>query len=255
MLSRDNKHVKMALKLKLKKYREQEGKFLIEGIRFIEEAIREKVVEYIFYTDKLRKLSGGEDILSSSCEKFEVEEEVLKDISDTETPQGAAAVVSKTSWSLSDVKSDFLIIVDGVQDPGNLGTIIRTADAAGAGGVVVMKGTVDVFNGKTLRSTMGSIFHIPVIFYDSFEKLMGELGAEGYRIYATSLESSEYIYNCDFRKKTAIVIGNEGNGVPEEHLRLATDRIKIPMPGRAESLNAAAATAVVIYEVVRQRMG
>lgn len=255
MLSRDNKHVKQALKLKQKKYREQEDRFLIEGIRFIEEAINEEAVKYILYSDKLHRISGGEDILSSGCECYEVEENVLSELSDTETPQGAVAVVSKTAWNLLDVKSDFIIIADGVQDPGNLGTIIRTADAAGAGGVVVIKGTVDVFNGKTLRSTMGSIFHIPVIFYDSFEKLVEELGSEGYRIYATSLEASEYIYNCDFKGKTAIVIGNEGNGVPEEHLKLATHRIKIPMPGRAESLNAAAATAVVIYEVVRQRMG
>jgi RNA methyltransferase, TrmH family len=254
MLSRDNKLVKLALKLKQKKYREQENKFLIEGIRFIEEGIKEKSVDYILYSEKLHRMAGSEIVLESSCDKYEIPEDLLKELADTETPQGAVAVVSKQDWAIEDIKKDFIIIADGLQDPGNLGTIIRTADAAGAGAVIIVKGTVDVFNGKTLRSTMGSIFHLPVLFYDSFEELSEELKAQGYNIYATSLEAEDYIYGCDFKKKTAIVIGNEANGVPEEHINLSTHKTKIPMPGNAESLNAATAASIVMFEVVRQRL-
>lgn len=254
MLSRDNKQVKQALKLKQKKYRELEGKFLIEGVRFIDEAVKENVIECIFYTDKLQRVAGHEPILHAECEKHEVSEDILKELADTETPQGAVAVVTKQNWSINDIKNDFIIIADGIQDPGNLGTIIRTADAAGAGGVMIVKGTVDVFNSKTLRSTMGSIFHVPVVFYEDFESMAEELTGLGFSIFATSLEAKDYIYNKDFKGKTAVVIGNEAKGVPEEHLNLATHKIKIPMPGRAESLNAATAASIIMFEVVRQRI-
>lgn len=254
MLGRENKLVKKALKLRQKKYREMEGRFLIEGLRFVIEAINEKKVEYILYSSRLLNLKGHEEILNSVCEKFEVSEELIKELSDTETPQGVVAVVKKDEYTFSNIRSSFVVIADGVQDPGNLGTIIRTSDAADAGAVIIIKGTVDVYNSKTLRSTMGSIFHIPVIFCDSFEEASDDLKNLGYRIYATSLEASGSIYHCDFKENTAVVIGNEANGIPEEHLSLATDLVKIPMPGRSESLNAGVAAAVIIYEVLRQRL-
>jgi TrmH family RNA methyltransferase len=254
MLSKDNKLVKLAIKLKQKKYREEEGKFIIEGVRFVEEGIKEGAAEYVLYSSKLHETRGSERILKSSGEIYEVPPEVINELSDTENPQGVVAVVKKKNWNAGDIKNDFVLIADGIQDPGNMGTIIRTCDAAGVGGVAVIKGTVDIYNPKVLRSTMGSIFHIPILMYNDFQSLAVELKSQGYNIYAASLDTENFVYDCDFREKTAFVIGNEANGIPGEHMEKCTHKIKIPILGSAESLNAAIAGAVVIYEAVRQRM-
>ncbi|KRQ87344.1 23S rRNA (uridine(2479)-2'-O)-methyltransferase [Caloramator mitchellensis] len=252
MLSKNNKLIKDTLKLKQKKYRDESGKFIIEGARFVEEALNENKVEYIFYSGKFAS-SKYSSILDANCPKYEVEDAVIKELSDTETPQGIIAVCIKTDYDL-EVLKDFAVIIDGVQDPGNLGTIIRTADAAGADAVIIVKGTVDVYNSKTLRSTMGSIFHLPVIYIDEFETSIDILKQKGFKVYATDLTAKSYIYDFDFKQKTAIIIGNEANGIPQSHIELATDKIKIPMIGRAESLNAAMASSILLYEVVRQRI-
>lgn len=254
ILSKDNKLIKGAQKLKQKKYREEENRFIIEGIRFVEEGIMAGDIEHIFYSQKLLEAKGSERILNKHSSIHEVSDAVLKELCDTENPQGVAAVVNKRFWNIVDIKNNFIVIADGVQDPGNMGTIIRTCDAAGLGAVIVIKGSVDIYNSKTLRSTMGSIFHIPVIVYDDFKNIAEELSSDGYNIYGASLDTESYIYDCNFRDKTAVVIGNEANGIPEEHLKFCTHRIKIPMAGTAESLNAAVAGAVIIYEGVRQRM-
>lgn len=253
MLSRDNHFVKHALRLKQRKYRDEEGRFIIEGIRLIEEGIRENLVEYILYSSKLMETNGAERIEKSGIRMYEVSHDILKELCDTQNPQGAIAVAAKPDAAKEGLQGDFIIIADGIQDPGNLGTIIRTADAAGADGVILLKGTVDAYNPKTLRSTMGSVFHIPVMYYEEVESLVESLRGKGYSIYASSLEDSEVIYNCDFKGKVAIVIGNEANGIPKEHMNLYTHKMKIPMIGRAESLNAASAAAIIMYEVVRQR--
>ena len=253
MVNRDNKYVKMALKLKTKKYREEEGRFIVEGIRFVEEAILSGYIDYILFSQKLFKTSDPERAMNVDCPKFEVETELLKEICDTENPQGIVAVVKKKNWKFHEEANDFIVIADGIQDPGNLGAIIRTADAAGAGAVVTTKGTVDVYNDKTLRATMGSIFHLPIISAPDFNELAKSLIDMGYEIYAASLESSKYIYDCDFKGKSALILGNEANGIPQEHMEFVTQKIKIPMPGGSESLNVASAAAILIYEVVRQR--
>lgn len=254
MLSKDNKLVKLGLKLKQKKYRDEEGKFLIEGIRFVEEGITAGDVEHIFYSQKLFESHGYERILDKHFSTHEVSDAVLKELCDTENPQGVAAIVNKRLWDVNSIKNNFILIADGIQDPGNMGTIIRTCDAAGVGAVAVIKGSVDIYNSKTLRSTMGSIFHIPVIVYEDFKSFAEKLTASGYNIYAASLDTESYIYDWDFREKTAVVIGNEANGIPGEHIDICTHRVKIPIVGTAESLNAAVAGAIIIYEAVRQRM-
>lgn len=253
MIGKDNKVFKNVLKLKQKKFREQEDKFIIEGLRFVEEAVNNGVVDTIFYT-----LKQEEEVINSlfkaPVNKYEVSENMMKNLCDTENPQGIAAVINKNKWNIDDIKNDFVVVSDGIQDPGNLGTIIRTSDASGAGAVIIIKGTVDVYNSKTLRSTMGSIFHIPIIYFDSFEDFIDEFKNRQYNIYASSLSSSEYIYDCNFKSKTAIIIGNEANGMPQEHIELCTHTTKIPMIGMAESLNAASAASIMIYEVLRQRL-
>lgn len=252
MLSRENKIIKDALKLKQRKYREKEGLFLIEGIRFIEEAIKSKSIKYVLYSSKIYETKGYERVLNSLIDKYEISNELLKELADTENPQGAIGIVHKKIWSIDDIENNLIVVCDGIQDPGNLGTIIRTCDAA-LGAVVVIKGSVDVYNSKTLRSTMGSIFHIPVLFYDDFEIAVKDIKNRGYSLYAADLEADKYIYDVDFRKKSAIIIGNEANGIPCEHIEFVDEKIKIPMIGMAESLNASVAAGVIIYEVVRQR--
>ncbi|MDF2672144.1 MAG: methyltransferase [Clostridiales bacterium] len=254
MLSKDNKLIKLALKLKQKKYRDEENKFLIEGVRFVEEGIITGDVEHIFYSKKLFETRGHERILQKQISAYEVSDVLLKELCDTENPQGVAAIVNKRLWNTIDIKKDFILIADGVQDPGNMGTIIRTCDAAGVGAIAIIKGSVDIYNPKTLRSTMGSIFHIPVIPYEDFISLSEELSQAEFNIFAASLDTENYIYDCNFKEKTAVVIGNEANGIPAEHMKLCTHKVKIPIVGTAESLNAAVAGAVIIYEVVRQRM-
>lgn len=254
MLSRENAVVRETLKLKMKKYRDKEKKFIIEGVRFVEEGIKSGNIDYILYSKKLHDVSGGDQILESTFKRFEVSDDVMKEICDTENPQGVAAVALKCEPKLDGIDKSFIVIVDGVQDPGNMGTIIRTADAAGAGGIAVIKGSVDIYNSKTLRATMGSVFHIPFFFYDDFKSAAEEIKSWGCSIYASALEGKKNIYDCNFKGNTAVVIGNEGNGIPSEDLKYADCIMKIPMPGNAESLNAASASAVIIFEVVRQRL-
>ncbi|SKA89040.1 RNA methyltransferase, TrmH family [Caloramator quimbayensis] len=254
MLSRENKLIKDSIKLKQKKYRDKEGLFLIEGIRFIEEAVKDNSLKYLLYSSRVYETNGSERILNSNIEKYEVSDDIIKELCDTENPQGAVGVSYKKNWNIDDFNKDFIVIADGIQDPGNLGTIIRTCDAAGAGGVIILKGCVDVYNSKTLRSTMGSIFHIPILFYDDFEKLSKDVKSKGYNIYGASLDAQKYIYDIDFKKKSAIIIGNEANGIPESHFEYVDEKIKIPMIGSAESLNASIAAGIIIYEVVRQRI-
>lgn len=253
LISRDNQYVKGAIKLKQKKFREQEGKFLAEGVRFISEAIQEGLTEYILYSEKLLKTRGGEELLKANVPFYEIEDKVLSELCDTENPQGAAAVVRKPEAVIDIKNCSFIVILDGVQDPGNLGTIIRTCDAAGVEGIFLIKGTADIYNDKVLRSTMGSVFHIPTEASADFDEVNRRLLEEGYSVYASSLSESTELYSCSFKGKTAVIIGNEANGVPENHIKAATDRIRIPMPGRAESLNAATAAAVILFEAVRQR--
>lgn len=252
ILKRDSNIVKNAIKLKQKKYRDLEEKFLVEGIRFVEEAINEGVVELILYSNSIYELNGYDRVLNNNIVKYEVEEAAIKELSNTTTPQKIIAVARKPKLKAKDDAS-FVVIIDKVQDPGNLGTIIRTCDAAGVDAVYLIKGTVDLYNDKTLRSTMGSIFHIPVIQYDSFKELCDELYSKGFDIYASCL-NGENIYTHSFKNKTAIVIGNEANGMSEEDINLCNKKVKIPMLGRAESLNASVAASIMVYEVVRQRI-
>lgn len=252
VLKRDSSIVKNAIKLKQKKYREQEDKFLAEGIRFVEEAILEGLVDHIFYSKDIYSVNGYERVLNNDLPKFEVDESVIKELTNTTTPQRVVAVVRKPKIEINEDLS-FVVVVDKVQDPGNLGTIIRTCDAAGVDAVYIIKGTVDVYNDKTLRSTMGSIFHIPILYYETFKDVVENLYSMGFNIYASALDGED-LYKTDLKGKTAVVIGNEANGMSQEDIMLCNKKIRIPMIGRAESLNASVAAAVIIYEALRQRL-
>lgn len=259
--SSSNSLIKHVKSLHRKKTRWETKSFFVEGIRAVEETIISKAdIEFILYSDSLLESKGGEELLNLVNKNYKkvynITEKLLKDISDTENPQGIIAVVKFTTVSLDEVildKDNFLVLLDKVQDPGNMGTIIRTADALGANGIIVVKGCVDVFSPKTIRSTMGSIFHVPLVYHEDIEDIIETLKEKNIKVVATGLESSKPCYDVDFKEDFALVIGNEASGVSQKVLAKSDNIVKIPMKGSAESLNAAIASGVVMYEASRQR--
>lgn len=252
--SKENGIVKEIKKLKEKKYRDLNKCFLAEGFRFVEEALKSNFkIKYLFISEKnegkFKEL--GFDKLVNNTKVFKVTDDVMKQICSTETPQGIAAVVEYKNEDLL-IKKGFYILVDKVQDPGNIGTIIRSANAAGALGVIVTRGTVDVYNDKTLRATMGSIFKIPIIFEDKDFSNIDKLKAVGFKLITSSLNTSYNFYDVDLTEKIIIAVGNEGNGISEEVMNLGDVSVKIPMPGDAESLNVGVAASIMMFEAVRQ---
>lgn len=254
--SRENSIIKEVKKLKEKKFRNDRKQFFIEGFRFVSEALAstfEVPLVFIDENEKDRWVSFQmEEKLQSITKVYSVSSSVLKSLSATETPQGIAAVVN-FKYITPLYKNGFYILVDKIQDPGNLGTIIRTAHASGASGVILSEGTVDLYNEKTLRSTMGSIFHLPLIEDKNYETVRS-MKKEGFRLVASSLDCNADFYELDLKGPVIIAVGNEGAGISEEVLKLSDYKVKIPMPGGAESLNAAVAAAVMMYEAVRQKM-
>ena len=256
--SKDNETIKKIKKLKEKKYRDQNGKYLIEGIKLIREAIAEKAdIDTIVVCDNCVKTGEIDQKVLYEIAKYNcvyVDEKVFNNITDVQNPQGLLAVVEKKN-SDKDIKydEDVIMVLDDIQDPGNLGTILRTIDSVGLSQVIVSKKSGDVFNPKVVRSTMGAIFRVNIIESENLVNTLKEIKKHKFKIVATSLQTEESIYDIEY-KKTAIVIGNEANGVSKEVLDISDKKIKIPMPGKTESLNAAVATGVVLYEYVRQNL-
>lgn len=254
--SKDNALIKETKKLKEKRYRAHKNQFIIEGFRFVEEALKSDFnVSEVFLSEKALDRWHSFDMNKKLQQKTKlhiVKESILKIVSNTETPQGVVAVVEnnkKTAIS----SEGFYVLVDKLQDPGNMGTIIRSAHAAGAKGIILTKGTVDVFNDKTLRSTMGSIFNIPII-EDNDLKVVNSLKEMGYKLIVSSLEDSKNFYDIDLTENIIIAVGNEGTGISTEIYSKGNVKVKIPMPGNAESLNVAAAASIMMFEAVRQRL-
>ncbi|MGF0108283.1 MULTISPECIES: TrmH family RNA methyltransferase [unclassified Clostridium] len=254
--SKDNNLFKYIKKLKERKFRNKEGLFILEGLRLIDEAIKAKMeIEYIIiskeYEERFEEfllknndLGGKISFLSNN---------LFMQIASTENPQGIIAIVKKKN-NKNTLDGDFYLICDKVQDPGNLGTIIRTAHAAGVNGIILTKGTVDIYNDKTIRSTMGSIFYIPIFYDDENYRIIRLLKEDGFNLVATSLAESKNFFEEDLRGKTILAVGNEGNGISDELFELADKKVKIPMPGGAESLNVSIATSIILFEKVRQNL-
>lgn len=253
--SKDNIKIKEIKKLKDKRHRIKSGKFLVEGFRFVEEAFKSSyTVEYVVINDKFKhkiKEFDGEFENQSKTKIFHVSESLFKWICDTENPQGILAVVNNKE-SIIENKAGFFVLADKIQDPGNMGTIIRTAHAAGALGVIITKGTVDIYNEKTLRSTMGSIFKIPVIQDNDLTNIVS-LKEKGFKLITTSLQTDKNFYDVNLLENVILTVGNEGNGISDEIFKLSDTKVKIPMHGDAESLNAAVAASIMMFEVVRQK--
>lgn len=247
---------KLKLLQKSKKQRTKEKVFIVEGLRAVKEIPKGWPIHQYVIAESCAA-SAGEIIREDSRLVLYVSDSVFASISDTKSPQGIMAVVSQPDYSIDQVISQdqgFFIIADEIQDPGNLGTLLRTAHGAGAHGLFLSKGSVDIYNPKTIRATMGSIFHIPLFIDLDMEWLIPKLITQDTNLYATALEESKMLYDYDYREKTGIIIGNEANGINEKTKELVSNFIKIPMPGNAESLNASIAAGICMFEVVRQRL-
>ncbi|MGU8584757.1 TrmH family RNA methyltransferase [Clostridium perfringens] len=249
--SKNNNLFKEIKKLKEKKHRIKSNKYLIEGLRFVEEAIKSKVsIDSIIFTESFKEKNPDLFLkINENIKLIQMNEALLKQLCSTENPQGIVGVINMQNKELK--SGELVVLVDKVQDPGNMGTIIRTAHAAGAAGIVVTKGTVDIYNDKTLRSTMGSIFYIPIVEDDSLD-FVKSLKKEGYKLVVSSLQGKNNFFEENLQGKVMIAVGNEGNGVSDEVYDIADIKVKIPMPGEAESLNVAVATSIMIYEKIRQ---
>ncbi len=254
--SATNDRIKDIKKLiKSSSYRREKMLYVVEGIRMFREIPKADVDSVYVAEGAYHKLK--DDILTVVDEEsiIFVADHIFSSMSDTSTPQGVMALVKMKELMLSDVvkgEGDFLLIAERLQDPGNLGTIIRTAEGAGATGIILSKDCVDMYNPKVIRSTMGSIFRVPVYVSPNLETDIEGLKKLGVCIYGAHLDGKEF-YDESFIGSCGFLIGNEGNGLSEVISHKADKLIRIPMCGRVESLNAATSVAVISYEVLRQR--
>ena len=288
----NNQRVKEVANLKQKKYRTESGTFFAEGLRAVQEAVQYADVTELFYTeaeagrlDEVLKAAGNvpadtkeksenkknannnnagtakkRNEAANGIRMYQVDEKVMAKLSDTKAPQGVLAVIRTPEQSLRQLRpgtaSDNnapVIILDRVQDPGNLGTIIRTADAVGALGLILLEGCVDAYSPKVVRASMGSLFHLPVVQDVTAEEALTWCYRNGYEPAATALKNAQNVYKADISKKMAFLFGNEANGVAEELQAAAETRLFIPMVGLAESMNVAMAAGIILFEGLRQR--
>lgn len=256
-----NKKIKLAAALKQRKHREKHGLFVAEGLRLCEMAVAaDWEISYGLLNSQLTAQERGrvllDKLIERGCPLYEVPESVFTKAAGTETPQGILLVMQIKQRPLpvqAEGEMPLYVVMDGVQDPGNAGTIIRTADAVGAQGVIMLKGSVDVFADKVVRSTMGSLFHVPLYTGVTVAELTAFCRASKLQLLATALdETAAPHFARNFRQGTAIVLGNEGKGVSAEILAQA-EKTYIPMYGQAESLNVGMSAAIVLYEALRQR--
>jgi TrmH family RNA methyltransferase len=258
--SLSNQKIKELLDIKRRKDRAKNSPFLIEGPHLIETALNSgSQINDVLFSASFSSKENGQEFLKriSKITKniFEVSEHIIARIADTETPQGIIAVSACGSLSLEDLRPGtpaLIVVIDGVQDPGNLGSIIRTSDAAAADAVILLPGTCDAFMQKTVRSTAGSIFNIPVIDSD-LQALLQWLRLNKIKLAVTSLDTDKTIFEERLEGPLALVFGNEAHGVCKEIISAADLLLKIPIYGHAESLNVASAAAVCLYEALRQR--
>lgn len=256
--SKENELVKHIKKLKDKKERDISNEYVIEGVKLLKEAIAEDAkIKKVIICDDCEKTEIISKEIMYEIAKYDcvyVTKKIFKYISEVQEPQGILAIVGKNSTNSEiDYSQDIIVALDDVQDPGNLGTILRTVDSVGVTQILVSKGTADSYNPKVVRSTMGAIFRIRIIECEDLEKTLKEIKKHKYKIVVTSLQTENSIYDINYNKKV-IVIGNEANGVEKNIQDIADEKIKIPMIGKTESLNASVATGIVLYEYVRQKL-
>ncbi len=229
----------------------QERYFLAEGWNVVREGLNSGWLPkwLIISEENVERYTSTISQVSNEVEIYIVDRKEMRDLSTLETPPGIIGIFPRRELSLPD--SNILVIVDGLQDPGNLGTIIRTADAVGSGGVAVLKGSIDPYNHKVVRGSMGSIFHIPVIKIEDVENFLNRI-KDRYLIVGTSSYGEELYYNFPWSFPVALIFGSEARGLSKEVERFCNVIVKIPIFGRSESLNVAVACGIILYEVVRK---
>lgn len=250
--STSNEKIKRLVNLKNKSSaRRKEKVFIVEGIKMYRETPKDRI-ESIYIEETFAK-TLSEDIKGNA---FIVSQNVFKQISDTVTPQGILVVVRQKETKLSEIlnkdKKQLYILLENLQDPGNLGTILRTAEGAGVSAVIAGKSTVDVYNPKVIRSTMGSIYRVPYVVSDDLEADIDYLKENGVSIYAAHLNGKDYYDDENYKESTGFIIGNEANGLTDKIAEKADKLVKIPMSGQLESLNAAVACAILMYEAKKK---
>lgn len=232
-----------------RKFRREQGLFVVENIRMFRE-IPENMLAEIYVSESFLKVSENKDLLAGK--NYEViTDEIFKKTADTQSPQGVIALVKQPNYKLADYlkekEDDKYIILNRLQDPGNLGTIMRTAEAAGIKAVIMDSECADIFSPKVVRSTMGAIFRVPFIYSENLSQTINDLKKSGVKCYAAHLEGKTDFRDIDKTTSRAFFIGNEGNGLDAEITALADEKVFIPMQGKAESLNAAVAAALLMY--------
>ena len=245
------------------KARREDDVFVIEGMKMLREAPVLQVRE-VYVTEKFADEASEDDkeiLWRYGAET--VTAEVMKKMAATQTPQGVLAVVSQYHYALEEVLEGYnkdmgsaqplLLVLENIQDPGNLGTMLRSSEGAGVTGVILSKGCADMYNPKVVRSTMGSIFRMPFIYVEDLPVMVKELAQAGITTYAAHLKGKKNYDEFDYTKPTAFLIGNEGNGLTKETADAASEYVLIPMKGEVESMNAATSSAILTFEASRQR--
>ncbi len=263
--SRENSIYKRLKRLRIKKYRDREGEYIIEGPNLVKEAIlTDQSLPLAFLSENLgsgnfRELAELKEQLIGRGTSVEIlKDDLFTDLADTETPQGIIAIVKKRLihkdffLGRNDKENGNFIVIDRLQDPGNIGTILRTADSASYQGAIIVKGTGDVYAPKVVRAATGSLFRLPLLFVKDAEEAVNLLKYYGKRIICGDPRGTIPYYDCNLKNHVAIVIGNEGNGISHEFLAISDAKVKIPMNPQVESLNASIAAAILIYETIRK---
>ena len=254
--SKDNERVKYTKSLLKSKNRQKESKYIIEGYRILTLAIEcEADLDYVFINETFEEKKEHKNFLNILEEKnikvFKTTNKIFKELVDTENTQGILGVIKFKERKIEhNIKCDdkFILILDRIQDPGNMGTIIRTADAAGVDAIIALKGCVDIYNPKVIRSTMGSIFDMNII-HCTQEECLKELKSKDFKIVSSFLNTDNFYHETKYHDRTALVIGNEANGVNDDLIEASDLLVKIPIYGNAESLNAAISSAILMYEI------
>lgn len=248
--AKNEKLKNIAALLKSKKERDAQGRFVIEGLRLFNDTLKTapRYIESVFYSESAKNTLGME------TEKYTFSENMVKDsvfdaVSGTVTSQGIMAIVKKPLYSLEQMLATGkrFLVLENIQDPGNLGTMLRTAEAAGMDGIVMSPDCADIFSPKVVRSSMGSIFRLPFVYCEDFIAALKQIKDKGMTVYAAYLHGGVPYKDVGFDDKCAILIGNEGNGLTEKAVEAADKRVFIPMAGEIESLNAAVAAAILMY--------
>ena len=228
--------------------RKKEDAFVVEGIRMFREIPEDRLME-TFISEKFHEENP-------SIRGSVVKNEVFQKLSDTRTPQGVLAVVRQRHYTLPDIlqgKNGLWLILEGIQDPGNLGTMIRTGEGAGISGIIMDRNTADFYSPKTVRSTMGAVFRVPFFYTEDLAGTVREIKKTGITTYAAHLDGKKMYHEIDYADRTAFLIGNEGNGLSDELTSLADIKLRIPMQGQVESLNAAISAALLMYRYMTER--